>query len=144
MDQANSTTTRTRSVTFTQFSELVHIPQDNGVWYSPADTRNFQRALIQDVRRLSREIGGAEDDIPMDRLIECLGIEVFLSNRLAMRVQETRDAHINAILSEQRLQRLHGIMDIEKLANISKRTEWTAERARTLANTYWEHSTSET
>jgi len=74
---------RSPSVTFSKFSELVFIPNDitfsANKWYSSNDYDRFHQVLVQDAIRISNEISDlAADSIPLETLIECIGIEVRL------------------------------------------------------------------
>lgn len=137
----NISATGPRAVTFSRFSELAFIPKDDNSsnnWYSSKDNLSFRQALVQDARRMSREIQGAPLDakILRENLYGCVGIEKFVTKGLAREIQETRRAHVNAVLSEQSLQRQQGVCDIEKLSSVSNKTQWTKERARILATGY--------
>ena len=139
--------TRPRAVTFSQFSELAFIPKDDieSKWYSKQETHGFRRALVRDAKQMSRQIEDAPADamITLEQLYECIGIEVYVTKGLAKDVAKTRRAHVDAVLSEQSLQKRQGVCDlcdIEKLASVSKtRSRWTEVRARKLATGYqWE------
>lgn len=137
----NISATGPRAVTFSRFSELAFIPKDDNSsnnWYSSKDNLSFRQALVKDARRMSREIQGAPLDakILRENLYGCVGIEKFVTKGLAREIQETRRAHVNAVLSEQSLQRQQGVCDIEKLSSVSNKTQWTKERARILATGY--------
>ena len=146
MARTTTTATRPRGVSFSKYSGLAFIPKDGDVpndqkWYSSQDTSTFRRALIDDVRRiLSSHIDGKDDAGTThnpEMKYERVGIEVFLARGLARQIQETKRAHADAILSEQRAQRHLGICDIEKLASVSKKTLRSSERARIQAIGYW-------
>lgn len=133
--------TRPRAVTFSPFSELSFIPKDDDIpkkWYSSRDALSFRQALVNNARKMPREIQDAPTDAKILREIvyQCIGIHMFVTRGLARQVQETRRAHIDAVLLEQRLQRQQGICDIEKLSNVSNKSRWTKERARILATGY--------
>ena len=142
MTQRLSTTRSHQAVTFSQYSGMVLIPKvetrSSKLWYSSRDYHQFQRALIDDARRLSRELGGT-NRAPQHHFLfhECLGIEVYLSQDLVRMVQEARHSHVHAVLQEQRLQYEHGIHDIEKLSSVSRKSVWSQERAHDRAIGYW-------
>ena len=139
---SNPTPTRPRAVTFSQFSELVFIPNDKAEskWYSTQEKHRFRQALIRDARRMSRTFDAAPaDGILPKNLYECVGIEVLVSQGLARYVAEKKRQHVDAVLSEQRLQKKQGVCDLEMLSRVSKtRSRWTKERARKLATGYCE------
>ena len=136
-------------VTFSHFSELAYIPKDHDPkkWHSSEDMEGFRRALAVDVRRVSRELqedflrnltsSASEHARNPSRQYECLGIEMFVTEGLAKKIQDTRCAHVKAILNEQALQRRQGICDAEKLSSVSKKSNWSAKRARIVAMSKW-------
>ena len=98
------------------------------------DTNHFHQGLVQDVRRVSREI--QEAGVPKYPH-ELVGIEIFVTEGLARRVEVARREHIRAVLYEQMLQRQQGIYDPAKLSSVSMKTDWLKERARTIAIGHW-------
>ena len=56
-----------------------------------------------------------------EKLTNCLDIESFIIKGAARSATEVRRAHIDAILSEQHLQKQNGTCDIERISNISKK-----------------------
>lgn len=133
-----------RGVTFSEYSELFYIPRcdDDGrmksrTWYSAKDRHCFRRTLINDVRRVTKEIGNLTFEVSMshEQLCDCLGIESFISGTsVARNVELARRVHIAAVLSEQHCQKQNGTCDMERLSGISLRqSEWSAKRARMLA-----------
>ena len=153
MPSRSNSTRQQGGVTFSQYSELALIPKDDNKtssqkWHSSQEYQNFRRALIEDARRVS-----SRDDVRVPsssvryqhhNVADQVGIEVFLSRGLAQHVQETRRAHIHAVLREQHLQRQRGVCNVERLARSSMKTsKMTSERARILAIGYWLQSTFE-
>ena len=129
-----------RKVRFTKFSVLVLIPKDeHGLkWYNSQDREAFRLELVRDVRRLSGELErtGSEALTP-EVLLDCMGIEVFVTRGLLRRMTEQKRMHIHAVLSEQLLQTRQGISDPEKLSKVAKRSsKSSAKRARKLAAGY--------
>lgn len=102
----------------------------------------FYQTLIRDARRMSREMNNTPiGAIIPEQLYECVGIEVFVTQGLAMHVAEKKRMHIDAVLSEQRLQEENGVCDIETLSSVSKNgSQWHRNRARKLASAYSELS----
>ena len=125
-------------VSFSKYSEVTLIPKEDiytsKKWYSPNDRDQFYQNLNEDIKRASRDI--AQQSLH-HRKYECVGIDVFLTEGLAKRLLETKRAHVHAVLSEQNRQRERGFCDMDKLADVSKKTSWTRDRARTIATGYW-------
>ena len=94
--------------------------------------------MIRDAMRISREINNTPiEAITPEQLYECVGIEVFVTQGLAVYVAEKKRAHVDDVLSEQTLQEYNGICDIEKLSSVSKNgSRWHRSRAQKLASAY--------
>ena len=139
---SNPTPTRPRGVTFSPFSTLAFIPKDeaDSKWYSRQEKHRFRLVLIRDARRMARTFKAAPaDGILPEQLYECVGIEVLVTQGLARHAAEKKRKHVDAVLSEQSLQKQHGACDLERLSGVSKTTSsWTTERARKLATGYCE------
>ena len=133
----NTTASNKKSVSFAQYSGLCIIPKAKDInltWYSSHDHQRFQASLVQDVKRVTRELQGQATMTPEQLCYECLGIEVLVNEGLARQINEKRRAHISAVLREQRLQAERGVRDIDKIAFESmKRSHWSKERAEKLA-----------
>ena len=141
----NQQSSSPKVVTFSHFSELAYIPKDHDPkkWHSSEDMEGFRRALAVDVRSVSRDLVGdflrnpssstSEHARNPSRQYECLGIEMFVTEGLAKKIQDTRRAHVKAVLDEQALQRQQGICDAKKLSSVSKRSNWSEKRARIVA-----------
>ena len=72
-----------------------------------------------------------------EQLIDCLGMELFLTPVAASHAAEIRRAHIDAILSEQIRQKRNGTCDIERLSWVSQKgSQMTKERSHQLAVGY--------
>lgn len=145
---------RSPSVTFSKFSELVFIPKDitfsANKWYSSNDYDRFRQVLVQDAIRISNEISDlAADSIPLETLIECIGIEVrlvqlkwsiksfahlvhfltqpllvvclqrFISKGVGRQLMSKKREHINSVLFECERQKRHDIYDTKNLSNVS-------------------------
>ena len=87
---------------------------------------------------MSREMNNTPvEAITPEQLCECVGIEVFVTQGLAKDAFEKKRTHIDAVLSEQRLQEEKGVCDIEKLSKVSEKgSRWTRSRAQKLASLY--------
>lgn len=132
-----------RNVSYSESSQLYIVPaceQDiSTTWYSSQDRQVFRQSMAASIRQVSREI----EDLPIgavmspEELTNCLGIESFIIKGAARSASEVRRAHINAILSEQRLQKQNGTCDIDRISNISQRGSLgSRERAWKLARGY--------
>ena len=63
-------------------------------------------------------------EVKEEDIYKCIGIELFLSRKLAMRAEAIRRAHVNAIISGQ------DHLNEEELANLSSASSrWATERA---------------
>ena len=127
-----------KQVTFSQYSSLLIISNDNTriKKNSPQDEQRFRQELVQDARRMARilETTPAYNVTPQ-QLYQCMGIEPYVTPGLAVRLQDIKRKHVNAVLGEQRRQR--GVCDIEKLSSVSKQTSgWSRERAYKLGVGY--------
>ncbi|KAL7539329.1 hypothetical protein ACHAXR_011826 [Thalassiosira sp. AJA248-18] len=140
--EATTSPTIPRALTFSRFSEIAFIPNDNieSKWYSTQDKNRFRRSLIVDVRRMKREL----EDKPTEAnspewLYECLGLDKLISHDFMMQVAKKRRTHTDAVLSAQSLQKQQGVLDIEKLSRVSEdNSQWTRNRAQKLASSYSE------
>lgn len=96
--------------------------------------------MIGDARRVSREIDtsrSSNDIITEEQLYNCVGLERLVTRGMAKYVEETKRAHVESILEEQRIQKERGLYDMERLSMASKKnSQWTAEVARKLATDY--------
>mmetsp|Transcript_35405 Transcript_35405/g.60149 ORF Transcript_35405/g.60149 Transcript_35405/m.60149 type:complete len:144 (+) Transcript_35405:297-728(+) len=139
---SNHPITSPRAVAFSKFSKLSIISKDetDSKWYSMEDEHRFRRALIRDSIRMKRRFDAAPvDGVPLEHLYECLGIESKITQGLAQLATIKRHNHSAAVLSEQRHQKMRGIHDPERLANVSKRASlWAKQRAQKLAKGYSE------
>jgi hypothetical protein len=139
----SNSTDRSQAVSFAVYSELYIIPagdhHGSAIWYSSQDKQEFRRSMVRDIKKVSRVIDGLpmEGSFTQDQLIDCLGIELFISKGAARSAAEVRSAHIHDVLAEQSRQRQNGICDIGRLSSISQKGSlWTKERARNLAVGY--------
>jgi hypothetical protein len=92
--------------------------------------------MVASIRRVSREIEELPAGTPMtqEQLVNCLGIESFITMDAARSAARVRHAHIDAVLFEQSRQKENGICNIEMLSNVSLMGSLrTKERASTLA-----------
>lgn len=125
-----------RRVAFSQFSQLVVLPdEEGGLWYSRQDLDQFRQSLLEDITRMSTEMG---DPLPSEAHSsehECdrLGLELILEHGPRF-VLEKKLAHSNAILLAQDLQARRGVVDVKILSCVSQRSSgWARARAQELA-----------
>ncbi len=128
-------------VTFSQYSQVASIPTDHvdlkAKWYSE-DDHDFQQTMIRDARQMASELRTTPPtSITSEQLCNCVGIDLFLQDGLAMQVLSMKRSHTHEVLREQQLQRQRGISDVDKLAHVSQNSsEWMRERAYNLAVAY--------
>ena len=128
-------------MSFSHFSEGTLIPEDEPEtkWYSEEEEANFRQTRLNDVRRVSRAMERTPADamVTEDQILNCVGIESFVTEGLAQHAEDVRLSHLEAVLFEQIKQKHRGIYDPERLSKISRlRSRWTKERARRLATGY--------
>ena len=134
---------RSHAVTFSICSDLYIVPASeedrSTTWYTTEEKQGFRRSMVKSIRKITREL----EELPMGatmtqcQLLDCLGIELLITSGVARSAAEVRRAHIDAILSEQRLQKLQGVCDIDRISSISEEgSHLTTERARKLATGY--------
>ena len=141
----NTSSMKAQAVTFSVSSELYILPagrqgqEGSASWYSSQDKQYFRRSMVSSIRKASQEIEKLPPGATMtkEQLIDCLGIELFITKGAARSAAEVRRAHMDAILSEQQRQRQCGTCDIGRLSSISQQGSlWTKERALKLATGY--------
>lgn len=137
-----SSSPRIRSaVSFSEYSQLVFIPNENDMvdkkWYSSQDHWRLQQQMTRDVRRMVTLLRETDaNDLTEEQLYGCIGTELFLTEG-ARATAEARRNHIVTVLSEQRRQRQQGVHDAEKLSEISMRLSRHAiEKSQKLAEGY--------
>ena len=98
------------------------------------------RSLFEDAMRTSRHINDTPAEaLTPDQLRECVGVEAFVDQGTSRLVADRKRSHVDAVLSEQMLQRYQGVRDPERLSIVSKKSSrWTTERAHGLAVGYSE------
>jgi hypothetical protein len=135
---------KSQAVTFSEHSELYIVPaiehqEGPAMWYSSQDKQGFRRSMVASIRQVSREIRDLPRTAKMttDQLIDCLGIESFITASAASSMAGVRRAHMHAILTEQSRQRHSGTCDLERISRISQKGSFSSkERARKLAGGY--------
>eukprot|EP01083_Nonionella_stella_P041668 112884_1 len=139
---SNQNSARPRSVTFSHFCDVAYVAKEDTPskkWYSARDKKRFHRSLLRDAKQMSTEVGDLPTEVTLtpEQLIECLGIEIFVTSGLAKYVLKTRNAHVAAVLSEQSHQEQQGVCNLQKLSSVSKAiSRFSTERARKLAVGY--------
>lgn len=102
-------------------------------WYSSDERARFHREVVDDARRMSRELATTPaSDIAQEDLYKCRGIEPFLLGQEALHdLLERRRLHVNAIVHGQR------ICTTEQLALLSERgSRWARDAARNRARSF--------
>ncbi len=125
--------------------QIVDRPSANELlnrWYGPDDKHKFRKVLQRNVRKLAAIIGSKGDkdeDMSADELIDCVGLEAFLSQSLARHMQEKRKKHSYSVLAEYCYQQELGVRDDDRLAKVSETSsKWARKRANNVAVGYWE------
>lgn len=133
-----------RAVSFSVTSELyvIHASRKDDIsaaWYSSREKRGFRQSMLASIRQVTREIEELPPGATMtdEQLLNCLGIESFLTKGAARNVAEMRRAHIDAVLSEQSRQKQIGKCNVERISRISQKGSLSGkERAWKLARGY--------
>ena len=116
------------------------IPQDNTAEkaYSREEMRHFKQALLLDVLRLRHEFASTPaEDITQEQLSRCTGLEHLLSQAALMNITAAKQAHLDAVLEEQRNQDQRNTLDEDKLSRVSMNSSrWARVRAERLAVGY--------
>lgn len=111
-------------------------------WYSPNDKHQFRKALQRTARKLANILASKADEdeeMSVDELVECVGMEAFLSKGLARHMHEKRKKHSYSVLGEYCCQQQLGVRDDDRLAKVSKlSSKWSRTRAHDVAVGYWE------
>eukprot|EP00956_Cyclotella_meneghiniana_P029929 scaffold74137_cov49-Cyclotella_meneghiniana.AAC.2 len=129
-----------KSVRFSRLSTLKYMPYRNQdekslAWYSKAEEAAFRRQRSNDVVHCSGML--MQNGVHEDNLIQCVGIDQFLSEDIVHKCREIQQArldHKTLVLNAQDLQRRCGIHKPEDLARISMHSSRvTKERAYQVA-----------
>ena len=133
---------RPRSVSFSEYSQAIIIPEDDteSKSYSQEDILLFQQAAISDVQRLRHELGSLspEEMMSNDCMYDCVGLEKFISPALHRRTIDAMHDHVDAVLEEQELQGEEiDFLRVEALAARSESSSaWARSRAEEVAAGY--------
>ncbi len=83
--------------------------------------------------------GNEDKDMSANELINCVGLEAFLSQGLARHMQEKRTKHLYLVLAEYCYQQELGVSDDDHLARVLETNlEWARKRANNVGVGYWE------
>ncbi len=109
-------------------------------WNTSEDYRAFRRALRVDVKNTLKMVAEKpQDQVTNDDLIQCVGIETYLSQSLLKRAVKRREEHIHSILAEQQRQEELNICDSDLLSCVSEMSsKWSVSRAAAIGRGYWE------
>ncbi len=134
-----------RSVRFADANSIIVIdrPVDfdaKNSWNTSEDYRAFRRALRVDVKTTLKMVAEKpQDRVTNDDLIQCVGIETYLSESLLKRAVKRREEHIHLILSEQQRQEELNICDFDLLSCVSEMSsKWSVNRAAAIGRGYSE------
>ena len=136
--------TNPKTVSFSEYSSLYLLVKTDdrtdtdSQWYTPQERKHFRLELLRDARKMSKYLEDPQAAVSPEQLCECIGIEHWLSGpELARRIEETRRAHVSAVLLEQRRQERTGVHDVHRLASVSMRkTSRSKDRAWRLGVGY--------
>eukprot|EP00569_Conticribra_weissflogii_P020627 CAMPEP_0171432898 /NCGR_PEP_ID=MMETSP0881-20121228/8182_1 /TAXON_ID=67004 /ORGANISM="Thalassiosira weissflogii, Strain CCMP1336" /LENGTH=170 /DNA_ID=CAMNT_0011953403 /DNA_START=44 /DNA_END=556 /DNA_ORIENTATION=+ len=135
---------RPRSVRFDdnnsiRFIEPAVESEANIRWNTKQDFNAYRKALRADVKKVLKMLESKPHEVTDKDLIQCVGIETYLSESLLNRVLKKRERHILCILDEQWRQDQFNISDATMLSFVSERSsKWSVERASAIAKGYWE------
>ena len=93
-----------------------------------------------DVKNTSKMVAEKpQDRVTNDDLIQCVGIETYLSESLLKRAVKRREKHIHLILAEQQRQEELNVCDSDLLSCVSEMSsKWSVNRAAAIGRGYWE------
>ena len=79
------------------------------------------------------------EDVTLDHLCECVGIELNMAQGLSIHVAEMKRAHMLHMLSEHRIKKGRAFSYIKEIVRVSQESsKWMRNRARYLALAYHE------
>mmetsp|Transcript_2252 Transcript_2252/g.4914 ORF Transcript_2252/g.4914 Transcript_2252/m.4914 type:complete len:190 (-) Transcript_2252:36-605(-) len=135
---------RPRSVRFDDNNSIRFInptvkSEANIRWNTKQDFSAYRKALRADVKKAVKMLESKPHEVTDKDLIQCVGIETYLSESLLNRVLKKRERHILCILDEQWRQDQFNVSDATMLSSVSERSsKWSVERASAIAKGYWE------
>lgn len=134
-----------RSVRFAVSNSICFIEdetksENNIKWNSKLDFKTYRHTLKADVKKVVNILDSKpQGEVRYDDLIQCVGIETFLSESLFNHIMKRRTKHIRSVLKEQLRQEQQNISDASLLRCVSERSsKWSVDRATELARGYWE------
>ena len=93
MSTSTTATKRRPRVSFSRFSQQVLIPKDqkDSKWYSLQERNGLRQDSVQEARRMANvlEAVTTKGGITLEQLLECVGIENFVTRGLAKQVVES-------------------------------------------------------
>ena len=120
-----------RTVSFSQFSEMVEISSDDAQSkaYSAAEMGHFKQDCVRDVRSMLQLLASTRSESMTEDIVSgCVGIELYLNMDLMMLALEKKRAHARAVIEGQH------VFGEKELANTSTRgSHWARERAANVA-----------
>lgn len=141
----SATRTRQRSVRFAETSTLTIIDpvikeELKLRWYSKRERDLLREHFAWQVNEAQEKLATSPMAmIGQEDLIECVGMERFLSREVYLHTEKRRRIHVRAILVAQERLRVLNISDGEQLSRLSEQSsEWTVTRSHNIAVKYWE------
>mmetsp|Transcript_1174 Transcript_1174/g.2427 ORF Transcript_1174/g.2427 Transcript_1174/m.2427 type:complete len:192 (-) Transcript_1174:72-647(-) len=109
-------------------------------WNTSRDYRAFRRTLRAYLKSTSKMVAKKpQDQVTNDDLIQCVGIETYLSESLLKRTVKRREKHIHSVLAEQQRQEELNMHDSDLLGCVSEMSsKWSVNRAAAIGHGYWE------
>ncbi len=132
-----------RNVRFSELSTLAFIEyptkESNAKkWISTEDRKSSRQAQLSDVLKTRSLIESKpRESLSQEEILQCIGIESLLTNKVLKKTCEKRRMHRQAILAEQQRQQPLHIHDAENLCQISEiHSQWSREKAHKIAVGY--------
>ncbi len=108
-------------------------------WNTKQDFKAYRKTLWADVKKAAKLLESKPGEVNDKDLIQCVGIEAYLSESLLNRIVKKRERHVRSILEEQLRQEQLNISDTTMLRLVSERSsKWSVERASAMAKGYRE------
>ena len=107
-------------------------------WTSTEDRKSSRQAQLSDVLKTRSLIESKpRESLSQEEILQCIGIESLLTNKVLKYTCEKRRMHKQAVLAEQQRQQSLHIHDDEDLCQISEiHSQWSRERAHKIALGY--------
>ncbi len=140
---AFSPSSRSHAVNFANESMLFLFDSPNrddidAAWYSEEERHSFKLQLRADAQRMTTALTRSDrGPATEDDLVQCLGMERFLSISILRETLTHRRAHYDAVFGEQDRQRMCGTKDEDALRiSCESHSCWARDRATRLGTVY--------